>query len=252
MLLVLTIIILTTAMTLTVAGLFILVMLVITYLSNNTQHSILVRRSYHITDRSPADLVNLVNSCQVRLLPGDIDLYVAPNLQLNAYTFGISGPKVIVLYSSLFDVMDADELRFVLGHEMGHVSLGHTWLNSLVGGMAGIPTSFGASIILNASFLWWNRTCEYSADRAGLLACNNPDKAISALVKLANGGKTQSQADLSKTLRLIESQGGNVINQLEEVLSNHPMIIRRIQALRQYASSGQYMRLQDKVNRNSK
>ena len=44
-------------------------------------------------------------------------------------------------------------------------------LNWLVGGMAGIPSPFMASALLAMAFLWWNRACEFSADRAGLLAC---------------------------------------------------------------------------------
>ena len=83
--------------------------------------------------------------------------------------------------------MDADELRFIIGHEMGHVALGHTWLNSLVGGMAGIPSSSTSSAILTLAFLSWNRTCELSADRAGLLACGSLDKAVSSLIKLVAG-----------------------------------------------------------------
>ena len=39
--------------------------------------------------------------------------------------------KAIVLYSSLFKIMDQDEIQFILGHEMGHVKLGHTWLRIL-------------------------------------------------------------------------------------------------------------------------
>ncbi len=154
------------------------------------------------------------------------------------------------MYSALFDLMDADELRFILGHEMGHVSLGHTWLNSLVGGMAGIPASYGISILLNASFRWWNRACEFSADRAGLLACGNPTKAISALVKLATGKPIFSQEGLAQALRLVEAQDDSIINKLEEVLSTHPLIAKRIQALQRYISSSQYKKLQARVDQN--
>ncbi len=154
------------------------------------------------------------------------------------------------MYSSLFNLMDAEELRFILGHEMGHVSLGHTWLNSVLGGMAGIPTSFGASMLLNASFLWWNRACEYSADRAGLLACGNPVKAVSALAKLATGSQMQTQSDLAQALRLLEAQDDSMLNRIQEILCTHPMIVRRIQALRRYAASAQYKRLQARVNQN--
>ena len=100
-----------------------------------------------------------------------MDVFIVPSNRLNAYTFGMDSPKAIVLYSPLFKIMDQDEIQFILGHEMGHVKLGHTVLNTLVGGMAGIPSSYGALAIMELAFRWWNRACEYSADRAGVLAC---------------------------------------------------------------------------------
>ena len=116
--------------------------------------------------------------------------------------------------------------------------------------MAGIPTTFGASVLLNASFLGWNRACDYPADRAGLLACGNPVKAVSALAKLATGSKMQTQGDLAQALRLLQDQDDSMIDRVQEILSTHPMIVRRIQALRSYAVSSQYKRLQARVNQN--
>jgi Zn-dependent protease with chaperone function len=249
-LLVIVIIMISATLTLSLAGLIILLILGFSYLANRSQHTSLLQRSYPINSRSLPELINLASTCQARIQPGPVQIYVAPASQLNAYTFGITDPKVIVLYSALFKMMDSDELRFILGHEMGHVSLGHTWLNSLLGGMAGIPASFGASVLLNASFLWWNRACEYSADRAGLLACGNPAKAVSALVKLATGSRMQSQGDLAHALRSIEAQDDTMINRMQEILSTHPMIARRIQALRRYSASSQYKRLQARLNQN--
>ena len=167
-LLVILIVMISATLTLSLAGLVILLFVGFSYFANRAQHNRLVQRSYPINSRSAPELINLASTCQARIQPGAVQIFVAPSNQMNAYTFGITDPKVIVMYSALFKQMDMEELRFILGHEMGHVSLGHTWLNSLLGGMAGIPASFGASVLLNASFLWWNRTCEYSADRAGL------------------------------------------------------------------------------------
>jgi Zn-dependent protease with chaperone function len=147
--------------------------------------------------------------------------------------------------------MDEDELRFVLGHEMGHVALGHTWLNTLLGGMAGVPVTLGAAVIVTLAFRWWNRACEYSADRAGLLACGKPQKAISALIKLV-AGSLQSQAELQHALQVIESQDDSVLNQLGETLSTHPMIARRIEQIRKYAATAEYVSLQAYVNTNTK
>jgi Zn-dependent protease with chaperone function len=155
---------------------------------------------------------------------------------LNAYTFGLSDPKVVVLYSGLLQVMDEDELRFIIGHEMGHVALGHTWLNSLVGGMAGIPSSSIASVILRMAFLWWNRACELSADRAGLLACGRIDKATSALIKLVAGPTGLTPAGLEAAYRQIDAEDDTPWGAVGETFQSHPMLIRRIQELRQYAA----------------
>jgi len=51
--------------------------------------------------------------------------------EMNAYTFGLSDPRVVCSIQP-FQVMDAEELSFIIGHELGHVALGHTWLNSLI------------------------------------------------------------------------------------------------------------------------
>jgi Zn-dependent protease with chaperone function len=189
----------------------------------------------------------LVTESVTRLQPGPVQVFVAPSNTLNAYTFGLSSPKVVVLHAALLQVMDADELRFVLGHELGHVRLGHTWLNSLVGGMAGIPSPFVASAILTVAFLWWNRACEYSADRAGLLACGKPHKAISALVKLTAGAGARTRSDLERALRHIEAEDDHALAGLSEALSTHPMTVRRIEQLRRYATSAEYRRLQARM-----
>ena len=139
--------------------------------------------------------------------------------------------------------MDADELRFVIGHELGHIALGHTYLNSLVGGMAGIPSPSAASALLAMAFLSWNRTCEHSADRAGLLACGKPDKAVSALIKLVAGPAGSSRAGLELAYRQIDAEDDTVWGNLNEAFASHPMLIKRIQAIRSYAASNQYKRL---------
>jgi Zn-dependent protease with chaperone function len=170
---------------------------------------------------------------------------VATN-EINAYTFGLTQPNDLVLFSSLFKIMDDDELRFVVGHELGHSVLGHTWLNSLVGGMSGLPTSLGAAVIFIFSLRWWNRACEFSADRAGLLACGSPAKAVSALIKLASAGRAQDSATLQRAMAAIEAEDDDLLNDLAETLSTHPMFVRRIHELRQWAGTPEYQRLQSR------
>jgi Zn-dependent protease with chaperone function len=149
--------------------------------------------------------------------------------------------------------MDVNELQFIIGHEMGHICLGHTWLNSLVGGMAGIPASAPSALLLVFALRWWNRACEYSADRAGLLACSKPEKAISALIKLeaaALGEGSFSQANLAKVLQRIEASDDHWTDSMEELLTTHPMMIKRINQIRLYSVSTEYQTLQKMVNTN--
>lgn len=221
---------------------FILLFVLVAAWMNQRHHQSLVRGAQRISPQTSPQLAALARQCSDRLRPGAVEFFVVPSAQRNAYTFGLSSPQVVVLYSSLFKIMDEDELRFILGHELGHVALGHTRLNSLVGGMAGIPSTSGASALLALAFLWWNRACEYSADRAGLIACGKPDKAISALVKLVAGPAALSHAGMEQAYRLIDAEDDTIAGLMGEALGSHPMIIRRIHQIRAFAASAEYRR----------
>lgn len=251
LLLVLLVIALTVTATVCLSLVFVVTMVALSYASTRSHHKALLARALQVTPQNTPALATLVAASVARLQAGPVHVFVAPGATLNAYTFGLSSPKVVVLHSAILETMDADELCFILGHELGHVRLGHTWLNSLVGGMAGIPSPFVATAILAMAFLWWNRACEYSADRAGLLACGKPRKAISALVKLAAGEKAHTRADLEQAIRHIEAEDDHALAGLSEALSTHPMMVRRIEELRRYAASAQYRRLQPLVEQNA-
>jgi Zn-dependent protease with chaperone function len=240
---VLAVIVVTATATFCGSLLFVGLMLILAYYATRAQHRQLVERAYRVTPQSAAMVWALIQAGAARLGPGPVEVYVVASPVLNAYTFGLTSPKVVVIESALLQVLDADELAFVISHELGHVRLGHTWLNSLVGGLAGIPSPAAAFGLMRLAFLWWNRACEHSADRAGLLATGKSEKAISALVKLATGGQARTQADVERALKLVEAQGGDMANQLAEALGTHPLMAKRIGELRRYAASSAYRRL---------
>ena len=248
-LLVLAVIILTSTVTFCLSGVFIVGMFLLSALAIRSHHRSLMRGADRVDQQRTPELAHLVANCGLKLQPGPVDVFLVPQKQINAYTFGVGSPKVLVLFSPLLKVMDAGELRFIIGHEMGHVALGHTWLNTIVGGMAGVPAPFGAAVILYTAFRWWNRMCEFSADRAGLLACGDIHTAVSALVKLATPD-IRNQRDFERTLALIDAEDDLASNRLAEVFQSHPMLIRRINALRQYAHTAEYQRIQAEMNRN--
>ena len=252
LILVFAVIAVTSVATLCGSALFVLLMLVISFLLNRSHNNELIENARPVTPQTEPELASLVNTCTRRLQSGPVRTYIALGNTLNAYTFGLEEPQVVVVYAGVMSIMDADELRFILGHELGHVRLGHTWLNSLVGGMAGIPSPYLAAVLLYVAFRWWNRACEYSADRAGLLACGKPEKAVSALIKLVGGSAAAYSAQgRQQALRRIEAEDDNLENNLGELLSTHPMTVRRLEALRQYAASPEYQRLQALMNQAS-
>ena len=249
-LLVLGVIVLTSTVTFCISGVFIVGMFILSAVMIRSHHQSLMRHTLAVNDLHTPELAQLVEDCAIKLQPGDVDVFLANEDQLNAYTFGMGTPKVLVLYRPLLQVMSPKELMFVVGHEMGHVALGHTWLNTIVGGLAGIPAPFGAAVLLYAAFRWWNRLCEYSADRAGLLACGDLNVGIAALVKLV-APEVRTQRDFEKALTLMDAEDDLVSNRFLELFQSHPMLIRRIEKLKAYAQTKEYIQLQTGVNRNA-
>ena len=249
LLLLTTVLALTAGLTLCFLPLFLFVFLLVAYRLNRAHHRQLLAGGLRASREQTPELFTLAAECVRRLRPGPVEIFIVPGRQINAYTFGLAQPKVVVLYQQLLKTMEPDELRFVLGHELGHVALGHTWINTLLGGMAGVPASIGAVVIITLAFRWWNRACEYSADRAGLLACGRPEKAISALIKLV-AHDADTPAEQQRALLVIEKEDDSAFNRMAETLSTHPMLVRRIEELRRFAASPLYSQLQAEVMRN--
>ncbi len=248
-LLVLGVIIITSTVTFFISGIFIMGMFLLSTVLIYIHHRSLLRSAIPIDVLETPELVPVMVECSQKLQPGAVDAFLVKKNQMNAYTFGIGNPKVLVLYTPLLKVMTPGELKFIIGHEMGHVTLGHTWLNTIVGGMAGIPAPFGAAVLFYAAFKWWNRMCEFSADRAGLLACGDLNLAVSALVKLV-APEVKSQAEFDRALSVIDAEDDAASNWLVEAFQSHPIIIRRINQLQDYARTKEYQRLQAGVNGN--
>lgn len=241
---------LTAAATVCGSVIFVPVVVILGYYASQSTHRALLAQSEQVTSQTVPEMLPIIKENSDRLQVEPVNVFIVPSNQLNAYTFGMDSPKAIVLYSSLFKIMDRDEIQFILGHEMGHVKLGHTWLNTLVGGMAGIPSSLGAAAIMELAFRWWNRACEYSADRAGVLACGHPNKAISALIKLEAGPAARTQAGMQATIQHIATEDDDIMHNLEELIASHPMIAKRIDEIRNFSNTQEYRRLQSLMDNN--
>ena len=122
------------------------------------------------------------------------ELYVSANPFPNALTIGMNKPFIVV-NSALVDLLDDEEMRFILGHELGHAVSGHavyqTLLQRLIqlsGVLNSIPVGGLGFRAIMAALMEWSRKAELSADRAGLLATQDPTTAFRVHMQVASGG----------------------------------------------------------------
>lgn len=187
----------------------------------------------------------------VRELP---ELFVRFDPQPNAVTLGMKQPFVVVSHSAV-ERYDDDELRFVLGHELGHAASGHALYQTILGllvrlaaNVAWVPVSGLALRGIVAAMHEWARKAELSADRAGLLASQDPAAALRVHMRGAGGGDL---ADVDITAFLEQAaeyeRTGDVRDSLVKLMllerDSHPMPVARAAALRSFVDSGEYQRI---------
>jgi Zn-dependent protease with chaperone function len=179
------------------------------------------------------------------------ELYVQADPALNAQTVGMDRP-VIVISSALVHHLDDDELRFVIGHELGHAISGHAVYRTLLlrllglgGLLSALPGGAVGIRMITVALLEWSRKAELSADRAGLLACQDPTAALRTHMKLASGG-TLDELDVTSFLAqgAEYDEGGDVRESLIKLSllqqQTHPFAVVRATELRRWIDSGAY------------
>lgn len=150
-------------------------------------------------------------------------LYIIQDPYLQAFTLGITHCTV-VLASALVEQLSKEELEFVIGHELGHYKAGHTKLSTLF-----VPAG-STNVLSELIFGFWNRRTEYSCDRCGLILTKDIDSAISALIKLALGGRLYKKINIKGYVAQIKTAERRAVK-FSELLGTHPLITNRIKNL---------------------
>lgn len=179
------------------------------------------------------------------------ELFVIQNPMPNAVTIGMDVP-FIVLNTGLVDLLDEDELRFVLGHEIGHALSGHAvyqtmlqHLLRLAGNFGWLPVGGWALRALVAALMEWSRKAELSGDRAGLLAGQDPEAALRVMMKLAGGSHLEemSTGAFLEQADEYEATGDlrdGVLKLLNLELKSHPFSVVRAAEMRDWVVDGEY------------
>lgn len=215
-------------------------------------------------------------------------LYTEEGYHINSYTLRDKDAYYLSLTTGSVDRLSEEELKFLIGHELGHLLSGHIEYHLL---LAYLPetvrfglrvsevghniTSKGLEFFKNklrkqeeptkeakkikdetpsansglkkilgiaggvARINQWNRTSEYTADRIGLLACQDINVALSALMKISGLPQTyykevSIEEFIKQAHEFNDTYGGgydSLLKQLDVLDEDHPWLIRRANEL---------------------
>jgi Zn-dependent protease with chaperone function len=185
------------------------------------------------------------------------ELYVSQTPVFNAGAYGVDHP-FIVLHSPALELLDDDEVRVLLAHELGHVISGHAFYRTIAAilflvGASALPGLAGIALLpVRLAFLEWSRKAELSSDRAGLLGSQDPIAAQSLYMKMAGGVRPpgmEGQLDLDSFMvqaneYATSTEGLDLFYKvMSTLLLTHPMHTVRAAELQRWIAGGDYDRI---------
>lgn len=186
------------------------------------------------------------------------ELYVTQTPIFNAGAYGVDDPFIVV-HSAALELLDEDELRGLLAHELGHVMSGHALYRTIAAVLALVSLGalpFLAELVIlpiKLAFLEWSRKSELTADRAGLLGVQDPIVMQRKFMKMAGGGRGAgfTMADMNVDAFMTQAneyahnhEGFDVVYKVLNSLSvTHPMNTIRAAEIQAWVTSGEYDRI---------
>ena len=169
-----------------------------------------------------------------------VDFYVTGDSDINAFSIAAEDegqPHIVNINSGLFELMSQDELRFVIGHELGHIINKDTALKRLIC-FVYPPEQTTIPITLQHKIRLHDQLAELVADRYGFMANENLNACVTAFFKMASG------LDLGRMNVSIDALLADNRKRLDYFLNDkglslygHPVNPIRVQAINLFATS---------------
>lgn len=210
-------------------------------------------------DEQPAfrHVKEMVDECAETLGVESPHLFVESNPKANAYVTRVKDPHLLILTSGLYNLYKdrPEELRFVIGHELGHLKCNHirchmvgrALMEFILGdrSTSGIKEDLVAHVTVG-QLLSWYRHSEMSADRAGLLCVGGDnDIAKRALLRLQHGTKEDVVPEIAQreVIAFEKEPFVKIVRKLRSFRTTHPFVSDRCLALDQWTSTKSYQEL---------
>ena len=193
----------------------------------------------------------LLDGASILDLPEVPELYITQHPVPNAMALGSDKP-FIVITTGMVDLLDTEEMRFAIGHELGHVLSGHVvyrtmlfHLTRLASRLAWFAVGYVGLRVIIAGLEEWYRKSELSCDRAGVLAGQDPPAARRALMKLAGGSRMSELShdafhEQAREYDAVPDVREGLIKLLQLQGNTHPFAVIRFAELDRWVSDGDY------------
>ena len=195
----------------------------------------LLATSVRLSRRMAEPIHEIADRCGKDLgLDLPLELYVYPETSFNAACFKPEEGRLFVIFSSgLLENFGEGELKFVIGHELGHHIFCHLEIpiGFVLRGKTPPPPQLALELFA------WSRYAEISADRAGAYCAKDLNSVARALFKLASGLTGEivefslddflAQVD---DMQVVDTEPGQGAPQ-EDWFSTHPFSPLRVKAL---------------------
>ncbi len=191
----------------------------------------------------------LLEVCEILDADKVPELYVTQTPLVNAGAVGMSDP-FIVMNSSTIELLDRDQVRSVVAHEVAHILSGHALYRTMLllllrFSFTRYPLADIAVKPLMYALLEWSRKAELSCDRAALLATQDREVVMGSLMRIA-GGSRGEDLDLDEFILQSEEYRRNddILSGVYKVMAamgaTHPFAVARVGALADWIESGEY------------
>ena len=141
---------------------------------------------------------------------------------LNAFATRFSGRNFVVVFSEMLEAHgeDSPRIRFILGHELGHIKRNHIFKQLLI-----LPGTLAP--LIGAAY---SRACEATCDRHGAFACGDINGGIEAMMMLSGGKWAGARMSADAFARQHHAARGFFVS-WHELISGYPTLSQRVMNL---------------------
>jgi Zn-dependent protease with chaperone function/uncharacterized RDD family membrane protein YckC len=170
----------------------------------------------------------VVDECARMMRMATPHVFIRDDPFVPVVAIGIGDPYAVVISAQYVEHFQPDELRFLIGRELGHIASGHTRYTSL------LSSNGRENGVLAVAFGAWLRKIDYTADRIGLLCCGSLDAAMRAIAVSAFGSVGR-RVDLGAFAGQLKELHAEPSLRMAEWTSSTPYATNRIAALHRFA-----------------